>query len=178
MHRLITLFAIFLLCGCANSDWRTASREPAGIASQPNEDNRAIIEVYAADAFSWRGWFAVHPWVAIKEENAGQYTVYEVLGWKVKNGFSAIREYNTETPDRYWFGSRPELILSIKGDRAVELIPKIKQAVQTYPWPDEYTVFPGPNSNTFVAWIGKKVPELALDLPFSAIGSGYVDNSD
>ena len=33
--------------------------------------------------------------------------------------------------------------------------------------------FPGPNSNTFTAWIAKKVPELELDLPFTAIGSGY-----
>ena len=33
----------------------------------------------------------------------------------------------------------------------------------------------GPNSNTFTAWIAKQVPELELDLPFSAIGSGYVD---
>jgi hypothetical protein len=44
---------------------------------------------------------------------------------------------------------------------------------RTYPWPTEYKAFPGPNSNTFVAWIGRQVPELGLDLPFSAIGSGY-----
>ncbi|MDG1731634.1 MAG: DUF3750 domain-containing protein [Thalassotalea sp.] len=178
MHRLITLFVILLLSGCANNDWRTASREPAGIASVPNEDNRAIIEVYAADAFSWRGWFAVHPWVAVKELNADQYTVYEVVGWQVEQGYSAVREYTTTTPDRYWYGSEPELLLSIKGEQAVELIPKIKQAIQTYPWANEYSVFPGPNSNTFVAWIGKQVPELELDLPFSAIGSGYADNNN
>ena len=107
-----------MLSGCANTDWRTASREPAGIAALPNKDNRAIIEVYAADAFSWRGWFAVHPWVAIKDQNANQYTVYEVVGWQVENGLSAVREYTTRTPDRYWYGSKPELLLSIKGDRA------------------------------------------------------------
>ncbi|WP_068546504.1 DUF3750 domain-containing protein [Thalassotalea crassostreae] len=182
MYRLITLFIVLsvtlLTSGCANNDWRTASREPAGIASIPSEDNRAIIEVYAADAFSWRGWFAVHPWVAIKDKGADEYTVYEVVGWQVKRGLSAIREFNTETPDRYWYGSKPELILSIKGDKAVELIPKIKLAIQTYPWANEYSVFPGPNSNTFVAWIGKQVPELELDLPFSAIGSGYADNTN
>jgi len=27
--------------------------------------------------------------------------------------------------------------------------------------------------NTFTAWISQQVPELALELPFSAIGSGY-----
>ncbi len=50
-----------LLSGCSGKDWQTASREPAGIAPVPSETNEAVIEFYAADAFSWRGWFAVHP---------------------------------------------------------------------------------------------------------------------
>jgi hypothetical protein len=36
-----------------------------------------------------------------------------------------------------------------------------------------YKAFPGPNSNTFTAYIAKQVPGLDLDLPFSAIDSGY-----
>jgi hypothetical protein len=170
------IFAIILLNACSNSNWRTASRESAGIASAPSEDSRAIIEVYAADAFSWRGWFAVHPWVAIKDDNAIEYSVYEVIGWQVKRGLPAIREHQTLTPDRYWYGSKPELLLSIKGQKAATLIPKVKAAIASYPWANEYTAFPGPNSNTFVAWIASQVPELSLTLPFSAIGSGYLDD--
>ena len=166
---------LVLLSACTNSNWRTASREPAGIATLPNEVKRAIIEFYAADAFSWRGWFAVHPWIAIKEENATEYSVYEVIGWQVRQGKPAIRQYQTETPDRYWYGSKPELLLSIKGDKASKLIPKIQAAIAFYPWVNEYSIFPGPNSNTFVAWIGLQVPELELELPLSAIGSGYAD---
>lgn len=30
------------------------------------------------------------------------------------------------------------------------------------------------NSNSFTAWIAKQVPQLELELPFSALGSGYV----
>ena len=166
---------VLLISACSSNNWRTASRESAGIASTPNQEQRAVIEFYAADAFSWRGWFAVHPWVAIKTENATEYNVYEVTGWQVKKGLSAIRQYQTQTPDRYWYGSKPELLLSIKGDRAKKLIPKIKAAIAFYPWINEYSVFPGPNSNTFVAWIGLQVPELELTLPFRAIGSGYAD---
>ena len=172
---LSILCVVLLISACSNNDWRTASRQPAGIATAPSEDNRAIIEFYAADAFSWRGWFAVHPWIAIKEENATEYNVYEVIGWQVRQGLPAIRQYQTSTPDRYWYGSKPELLLSIKGDKAAMLIPKIQQAIALYPWANEYSVFPGPNSNTFVAWIGLQVPELGLELPFSAIGSGYAD---
>lgn len=174
--KYLSVLCVFIfISACSNNNWQTASREPAGIASAPNEDKRAIIEFYAADAFSWRGWFAVHPWVAIKAENAIEYSVYEVTGWQVKRGKSAIRQYKTRTPDRYWFGSKPELLLSIKGDKATMLIPKIKEAIALYPWANEYSIFPGPNSNTFIAWIGIQIPELELALPFNAIGSGYAD---
>ena len=176
VFRVLSILCVVLfISACSNNDWRTASRQPAGIATTPNEDNRAIIEFYAADAFSWRGWFAVHPWIAIKEENAIKYQVYEVIGWQVRQGLPAIRQYQTSTPDRYWYGSKPELLLSIKGDKAAMLIPKIQKAIALYPWANEYSVFPGPNSNTFVAWIGLQVPELGLELPFSAIGSGSAD---
>jgi hypothetical protein len=164
-----------LLTACANSNWRTASREPAGIAADPTIDKNAVIEVYAADAFSWRGWFAVHTWIAVKAEDATEYTVYEVVGWRVGRGLPALREYKTVTPDRYWYGAKPEKLLSIQGDKASQLIPKISDAIARYPWANEYTLFPGPNSNTFPQWVGLQIPELGLDLPFRAIGSGYAD---
>ena len=160
---------------CSNTSWRDASREPAGIALDPLVDKGAVIEVYAADAFSWRGWFAVHTWIAVKAENQAQYTVYEVVGWRVKSGLPALRQYTTTTPDRYWYGAKPEKVLEITGQKAQRLIPRVTEAVSRYPWANEYTLFPGPNSNTFPAWVGLQVPELGLTLPFRAIGSGYAD---
>ncbi len=173
IKNLSICLAIISLLGCANNNWRTASRQPAGIAPNPSIERQAVIEFYAADAFSWRGWFAVHTWLAIKPENASEYKVYEVVGWRVKRGLPALYQYSTPTPDRYWFGAKPEVLLSIKGNRATQLIPKIQQAISRYPWANEYSVLPGPNSNTFPAWIAKQVPELNLELPFNAIGSGY-----
>ena len=174
-----TLYALslltLLLCGCSNSDWRTASREPAGIAPKPSEEPAAVIEVYGADAFSWRGWFAIHTWIATKAPGASEYTVHEVVGWRLKRGLPALHTYTTATPDRYWYGAKPEKLLSLKGEQAARLIDRIDEAVQEYPWRNEYRVFPGPNSNTFPAWVGLQVPELGLELPFSAIGSGYAD---
>ncbi|GGF69130.1 DUF3750 domain-containing protein [Alteromonas lipolytica] len=171
----IMLFFIFAITGCSNSDWRTASREPAGIAPSPAVVKDAVIEVYAADAFSWRGWFAVHTWIAFKEQGADEYDVYEVVGWRVKSGYPALRNYKTANPDRYWYGARPEKVLSIQGEKARRLIPDIEAAIARYPWANEYTVFPGPNSNTFPAWVGLQVPELELDMPFNAIGAGYAE---
>ncbi len=171
----LILAAWLLLTGCQTQDWRTASREPAGIAPDPQQHPAAVIEVYAADAFSWRGWFAVHTWLAVKPANASEYVVYEVVGWRVKQGLPALREYRTVSPDRYWYGARPEKVLSVQGEQAQMLIADIQKAVRSYPYADEYSVFPGPNSNTFPAWVGQQVPELGLQLPFRAIGKDYID---
>lgn len=176
MNKCVLVMLFFgLLAGCTNTDWRDASREPAGIAVDPTTEKSAVIEVYAADAFSWRGWFAVHTWIAVKPQDAAEYTVYEVVGWRIKSGLPALRIYQTATPDRYWYGSKPEKLLLIQGDKAKELIPQISDAVARYPWANEYTLFPGPNSNTFPQWVGLQIPQLGLKLPFRAIGSGYAD---
>lgn len=172
---LLTLILGLFLTGCSSGDWRTASREPAGIAPDPSQTSEAVIEVYAADAFSWKGWFAVHTWIATKAPDAKEYTVYEVVGWRTDRGLPALKSYRTTTPDRFWYGAKPEKILSLNGEKAASLIPDIEQAVNNYPWADEYNVFPGPNSNTFPAWVARKVPELGLEMPFRAIGSGYAE---
>ena len=93
----------------------------------------------------------------------------------MNSGLPALREFKTITPDKYWYGAKPEKVLSIVGDKAKKLIPKITEAVARYPWANEYTLFPGPNSNTFPQWVGKQVPEMELKLPFRALGSGYAD---
>ncbi len=80
-----------------------------------------------------------------------------------------------DIPDRYWFGARPRVLKDLRGQGVDELIAAVDAAARAYPWQTTYKVFPGPNSNTFTAWIGKQVPGLGLELPFSAIGSGYVN---
>jgi hypothetical protein len=35
-------------------------------------------------------------------------------------------------------------------------------------------MWPGPNSNTFTAWVARAVPELEVDLPPTAIGKDYL----
>jgi hypothetical protein len=64
----------------------------------------------------------------------------------------------------------------LRGDDAAQAIPKILEAVTGYPYANEYKVWPGPNSNTFIAYIGRQVPELRMDLPATAIGKDYPIN--
>jgi hypothetical protein len=53
------------------------------------------------------------------------------------------------------------------------LIARIDRAARDYPHAGEYSMWPGPNSNTFTAWVARAVPELAVDLPPTAIGKDY-----
>lgn len=163
-----------MLSACASEDWRTASRESAGIAPDPQTTPEAVIQVYGAATYGWRGLVAIHTWISIKPEHATNYTVYDVVGWRVHRNLSALRIVE-DIPDRYWYGERPELFLDIRGDKAAKLIVKIRRKVQEYPWKHTYKIWPGPNSNTFPAWIAKQIPQLGLDLPFRAIGKNYVD---
>jgi hypothetical protein len=166
---------LILLAGCApDRDWRTASREPAGIAPDPGQTVEAVLQVYAAPAWGWRGWFAVHTWISAKRTAEPSYTVYEVVGWRQRRGLPVVR-IEQDIPDRFWYGERPRLLATYQGAGVDDLIAAVEQAARAYPWPQDYRAFPGPNSNTFIAWIAKEVPTLGLTLPFSAIGSGYVD---
>jgi len=82
-----------------------------------------------------------------------------------------------DIPDRYWYGAKPRLLKAHQGENVDALIDAVEAAVQTYPWSNTYKGFPGPNSNTFTAWIARQVPQLGLNLPFSAVGSGYIDEA-
>src|SRR5262245_64715418 len=98
----------------AASDWRTASREPAGLAPDPATTPDAVVQVYSARAVSWRGWFGVHTWIAVKPAHAKEFTVHEVVGWRLKRNGTAVVARN-RAPDGYWYGNRPELLGDIRG---------------------------------------------------------------
>jgi len=172
---LVAVLLVPILTGCSgDQDWRTASRDSAEIAPDPAVTNEAVLQVYGAKAWGWRGWFAIHTWIAAKHTGATAYTVYDVVGWRLHHNQSAVR-IGQDIPDRYWYGERPRIIKEYRGKGVDELINEVDEAARAYPWPTTYRAFPGPNSNTFTGWIAREVPELKLKLPFAAIGSGYAD---
>ena len=155
--------------------WYEARRDPSGLAPDPATTSEAVIQVYAARAVAWRGVFAVHTWIVVKSAGAPRFTRYEVVGFGVEQGAPAVR-VDRMGPDNYWFGARPELVLDRRGPEAEGLIDKIRIAVENYPYPHEYRAWPGPNSNTFTAYVARTVPELGLDLPSNAVGKDYLPN--
>jgi hypothetical protein len=69
---------------------------------------------------------------------------------------------------------RPPLAV-VAAFQGVEIdIHRIQDAVGRYPYAETYHVWPGPNSNTFTAFVLRDVPELRVDLPPTAIGKDYL----
>ena len=109
---------------------------------------------------------------AAKRADQDHYMLYDVVGWRGYYGGRVVG-ISRDIPDRYWYGAKPRLLKAHRGPAAEALIDAVDAAARAYPWHSTYKVFPGPNSNTFTAWIARQVPGLGLELPFSAIGSGY-----
>jgi hypothetical protein len=154
---------------------RLRRRAPAGLAPDPATTPEAVVQVYGARCSRWRGHFGIHTWIAVKPAGAKAYTVYEVMdSYFRRTGFAVVAR--KRVPDARWFGNAPELLADKRGEGVDALIKRIDQAAREYPYAHEYVVWPGPNSNTFTAYVARAVPELEADLPPTAIGKDYLGN--
>ncbi|MCF8479863.1 MAG: DUF3750 domain-containing protein [Rhodospirillum sp.] len=182
---LFTLLALLVLLGVpvgvsalvnggGAKPWSVANNGSTGLAPNPVTSHEAVVQIYAARTYSWRRIFAVHGWITFKPAGADRYTRVEVLGWR--QGDKVV--WNSGGPDDRWAGSTPTLLRDIRGENAEALIPAIEQAVAVYPWRNTYSAYPGPNSNTFLAYLARAVPGLDVDLPPTAIGKDWrpIDN--
>jgi hypothetical protein len=145
------------------ADWSSANLLPPARAKP-----EALVHVYAARAGRWKGIFAHHSWIVVKD-HGGSYTRYDKTGW------GRPVKVNNWAPDARWYGHMPILVAAIEGPEAERLIPKIRAAIARYPYKgyDDYSVWPGPNSNSFVAYVLAAVPEAGIVLPPTAIGKDW-----
>ncbi len=165
----VALSGIGFLLGDRQNNWRTADRSSAGLLPDPSNHSDALIRIYAARTVRWRSIFAVHSWIVVKERGAARYTRYDYTAWGEPirvDGFA---------PDGRWFGAVPETVVSVNGETAERLIPKIRSVVEKYRFSSygDYRPWPGPNSNTFVQAALDAVPELKAVLPPTAVGKDY-----
>lgn len=153
--------------------WSTARRDSSRQAPDPAREFDPVVQVYSGRAWGWRGAFGVHTWIATKRLGADHYVRHEVIGWGVRHGADAVR-VGPGIPDTYWFGSKPAILVDLRGPEVESLIDQIEAAGKLYPYNNRYAVWPGPNSNTFTAFVARQVPGLRVDLPPTAIGKDYL----
>ena len=142
------------------------------LVADPVTISEPVVQVWGARTRGAKGIFGVHTWIAVKPQGATEYTVYEIIGWRLRWTDSALVVRN-RAPN-HWFGAEGELYAEKRGAGVDELIRRIEKAVHEYPYPARYHVWPGPNSNTFTAFVLRRVPELRVDLPPTAIGKDYL----
>ncbi|WP_420408997.1 DUF3750 domain-containing protein [Hoeflea sp.] len=157
-----------MAAGSYPNSWRSADWSSTGQFPEARDDRQAAIYVMAARTGGLKGALASHSWIVTKPES-GSYTRYDKVGWG-----SPIR-VNGYPPDGRWYSNEPEALLIVRGEKAERLIPKIEAAVETYPYSarGDYVIWPGPNSNSFVAHVLRAVPELGIALPPEAVGRDY-----
>jgi hypothetical protein len=128
----------------------------------------SAVRIYAARTVRWKGIFAVHTWIVLKQ-GAGPYERYDLTAWGDPlrvNGF---------VPDGRWFGQAPSVLYAADGADADAVIPRMRAAIAAYKYRQhgDYRAWPGPNSNTFVASVLAAIPETGASLPATAIGKDF-----
>lgn len=173
------IFSLFLLPVAARAayfafedrptSFRTADWSSTGTLPPADADRDARIIVYSGRTGGLKGVVAVHSWIVFKRANATTWTRYDVVGWG-----NPVRR-NGWPPDGRWYGTAPSIVSDVKGGEAETLIPKIEEAVRDYKFSQygDYRMWPGPNSNTFVATVLRAIPELQATLPPNAIGRDF-----
>lgn len=165
----VAISAVLYYTRSTGVDWRLADRSSAGLLPPAAQHRPAVVRVFSARTVSWKGIVATHSWVAIKEEGAAAFQRFDYTAW---GGPIWIDRF---AADGRWFGSAPDVVFAADGPDAARMIPKIRETIETYRYsnPADYRLWPGPNSNTFVARIMSAVPEMRASLPATAIGKDF-----
>lgn len=178
-----TLFALFVAPAMVavalrffaeRPHWSEAEHGASGQAPPAAAHPEAVAQVYAARTWGMRGAVAVHTWIAVKPAGAARYTRYEVIGWRLAGTGSALVVSSDRSPDGHWFSNPPTLLSDVRGAAASAAIEQVERAAAEYPHRAAYRTWPGPNSNTFTAFVARRVPALRVALPHTAIGKDFL----
>jgi hypothetical protein len=180
-RKIITLsiLALFLLPVAARAalyayeggpgSWRNADWSSTHTLPDATAEPQARVLIMSGRTGGWKGVISVHSWVVLKPANATSWRRYDVVGWG-----DPVR-LNFRDPDGRWFGNLPQIVLDLRGPEAAAAIAKIEAAIKSYKYSNagDYRIWPGPNSNTFVACVLRAVPEAGVELPANAVGRDF-----
>jgi hypothetical protein len=161
--------ALSLSRGWAES-WRSADWGSSRLLPEAANVEEARVMILAARTGRWKSIFAEHMAIVLKPEGASHWTRYDVVGWG-----SPVRRDGWPA-DAFWYGNRPYVVAEISGAEAAQLIPRVEASIASYPYSARgtYNVWPGPNSNSFVAWVVRNTEGFAAELPPVAIGKDWL----
>ena len=121
---------------------------------------------------SWLPWytrFADHLWVDVKGLRG-----WKRVEWNSRTDEVRVRSLDatSATSDNRW-GMQVRVVEWFGGPGALPMAEHITKIAKTFPHRSDYQAWPGPNSNTFVAWLARETPGMWVDLPTTAVGKDY-----
>jgi hypothetical protein len=130
-----------------------------------------IVELRCA-ALPFIGAVADHYWF-VATDQTGRSERWEV--WQSPNAggvsFGHLHR-DLKHPDEGVGGGPTRVIARWDGEAAARLAATLKKCCDDYPHKDRYFPWPGPNSNTFVAWVLRQAG-IDFDLHWKALGKDY-----
>ncbi|MEO0545000.1 MAG: DUF3750 domain-containing protein [Pseudomonadota bacterium] len=176
---IIIVFTFLLPMGAAGAwwstvdrpdSWRQANWSATGLLPTAAQEPEAVVHIMAARTGGLKGAFSVHSWIVLKDHGAVNYERYDKVGWG-----QPVRR-NAYAADANWYSNPPFIIKTVRGLEAALLIPMIRRAIAEYPHAGRggYRIWPGPNSNSFVAHVLREVPEIGAVLPPNAVGKDWL----
>lgn len=143
---------------------------------------RPVVEPSGSDAVALVGSAALggplvgvarHPWVALRERNGQLWERWEVMCCPDGGEHGTVRRTHIDPLDDHGGGGGDVRLHGVwRGRQAERIIACVREAAPRYPYRDEYLVWPGPNSNTFVDYLIRAC-DLHVELPATAIGRSY-----
>jgi hypothetical protein len=126
-----------------------------------------VVELRRA-GIPYLGWIAAHYWFVLRDgERCERWEV-----WQSKDaGGRSIGHLHCDLkpPEANVGGGPTQLVAEWRGDAALALMRAVSK---TYPYCNSYRYWPGPNSNTYVAWV---LRQAGIEHPLDrlAVGKNY-----
>jgi hypothetical protein len=117
------------------------------------------------------GWLAVHYWFVVFEPGGACHR-WEV--WHTKNaGGTSVGHLHCDLkgPDAGVGGGPARIAAQWQGKDALSITEVLEKAA-SYPYCHRYLPWPGPNSNTFAAWVLRQAG-VRHELPWRALGKAF-----
>jgi hypothetical protein len=141
---------------------------------QPREQQRAAgnsVQLRYATLPFPLGWLAVHYWFVVFEPGGACHR-WEV--WQTKNaGGRSVGHLHCDLkgPDAGVGGGPARIAAQWQGKDALSITEVLEKAA-SYPYCHRYLPWPGPNSNTFAAWVLRQAG-VRHELPWRALGKAF-----
>jgi hypothetical protein len=154
----------------------------AGLASGCLVGQRPVVEPTGSEAAALVGSAALggplvgiarHPWISLRERNGVEWERWEVMCCPDGGRYGTVRRTHIDPLSDHGGGGGDVRLHGVwRGTEAERIIACVREEAPRYPYRDEYLVWPGPNSNTFVDFMIRAC-DLHVELPATAIGKGY-----